>query len=192
MDWWHLVSVNDHCNNYYVSYVAVMLENPNAKKFKGARLIPLTRGMYTIVDERDFTKLSKYNWFARKSDRNYYAFRTVGKKHIRMHRAITHAPKGMVVDHIDHDGLNNRRSNLRVCTIKQNSRNARSHKGTSRYKGVYWLKRNSKWTAEILCDGKKKFLGYFKNEIDAALAYDKTARKLFAEYAYLNFPDVAK
>jgi hypothetical protein len=108
-----------------------------------------------------------------------------------MHRQITGAAAGLVVDHIDNDGLNNRRSNLRICTIKQNSRNSRSPGGASRYKGVSRDKRHKKWRVKIICNGKRISVGYFANEIKAALAYDEHAKELFGEYAYLNFPDAA-
>lgn len=190
VDWWHLVSTGGICDNYYVSYVAMMAENPDDPKYKDARLIPLGKGRYTLVDQCDFEKLSRYNWFVRKHRRNFYVVRTAGEKKLSMYRQITDAAKGMVVDHIDHDGLNNRRSNLRVCTAKQNARNSRSPGGTSKYKGVSRDQYNNKWRAKIYCNGKRINIGNFKNEKQAALAYDKHARKLFGEYAHLNFPDI--
>ena len=170
----------------------MMGKEKDDKKYKGARVIGLNKGMYTLVDECDWAELSQYKWYMAKSERNCYAVRNSGRKRIRMHREITEAPAEKVVDHIDNDGLNNRRGNLRVCTHKQNSRNARSQKGTSKYKGVCWSKRYKKWQANIFCDGRKKTIGYFKNETDAARAYDEQAGKLFKEYAYLNFPDEAE
>lgn len=167
-----------------------MRENAGDAKYKGARVIGLTRGMFALVDESDYAELSQYHWYMEKRFHNCYAVRTFRRKQIRMHRHITEPPEGLVVDHIDNDGLNNRRSNLRICTTKQNARNARSHKGTSKYKGVSWYKQRKKWNANIICDGRQKTIGYFENEIDAALAYDEYAKKLFKEYAYLNFPEL--
>ena len=187
-DRWFFVGADDHCGNYYVSHAAMIRENGDDEKYKGARVIGISKGMYTLVDESDYAQLSRYKWYMMKGGRNRYAFRAAGKKQIKMHRQITRAPAGLVVDHIDNDGLNNRRSNLRLCTIKQNSRNARGRKGTSEYKGVCWCKLCEKWQASIACDGRGKTIGFFEHEIDAALAYDEYARELFGEYAYLNFP----
>ena len=106
-----------------------------------------------------------------------------------MHREIMHAPKGMVVDHIDGNSLNNRRSNLRLCTVSQNHQNRRRTYGSSKYKGAWWDKRRNKWVAAITFKGKYIYLGFFDNEIDAGKAYDRKAAELFGEFAYLNFPD---
>ena len=99
------------------------------------------------------------------------------------------APKGLFVDHINHDGLDNRKSNLRLCTQRQNNQTQRPRGKTSKYKGVYWNKRAKKFMASICIDGKKKSLGYFIDEVAAAKSYDKAAKKLFGEFAYLNFPN---
>jgi hypothetical protein len=97
----------------------------------------------------------------------------------------------MFVDHIDHNGLNNRRSNLRLCTAQQNARNHRPQlRGSSKYKGVSWRQDGKVFRALIWHNGKSINLGRFKNEIDAAKAYDKAAKKYFGEFAYLNFPDL--
>ena len=107
-----------------------------------------------------------------------------------MHRLIMDEPKGLIVDHRDHNGLNNRRSNLRLCTNAQNQYNRLPLKGgTSRHKGVCWCKSHNKFNAYIYQRSKRYHLGWFVNEDDAARAYDKKARELFGEYAYLNFPD---
>lgn len=185
-----IVDSGSHCGDHYVSHLTMIRENGGDAKYKGARVIRLTKGMHTLVDECDYERLSQYKWYMAKSERNYYAVRNSGRKRIRMHREITGAPEDKVVDHIDNDGLNNRRSNLRVCTHKQNSRNARSHKGTSKYKGVCLHKQYGKWQTAIGCDGKKVLIGYFDDETEAAKAYDEYARKLFGEYAYLNFPEL--
>jgi len=98
-------------------------------------------------------------------------------------------PTHLVVDHIDRDGLNNRKSNLRLCTNAENIRNAgKRGKGFSKYKGVSRHTRGKKWTAVIQLNKKTYFLGYFENEIDAARAYDKKAKELHGQFACLNFP----
>jgi hypothetical protein len=105
-----------------------------------------------------------------------------------MHREIAGAPKGMVVDHIDGNELNNRRSNLRVCTVSQNHQNRRRTWGRSRYKGVCFLKKRNKWKAEIMVNRKHIHIGCFDEEEEAAKAYDKKAAELFGEFAYFNLP----
>ena len=92
-------------------------------------------------------------------------------------------PDNMVVDHINHDTLDNRRSNLRICTHKQNLANRKKHKlATSKYKGVRRINRKTPWEAEI----SGKYIGVFKTEKEAALAYNTKAKELFDQYAYLN------
>jgi hypothetical protein len=98
------------------------------------------------------------------------------------------APRNKVVDHKDHNLLNNQKSNLRVCTIKQNTQNVIPRKGkkSSKYKGVSWFKRDNCWRAYIGSNGKHKHIGYFKTELDAALSYNKENKKSFGEYGLLN------
>ena len=103
------------------------------------------------------------------------------------------APDHLFVDHIDHNGLNNRRSNLRLCTTAQNARNVFSYKGsTSKYKGVCWYKEGRKWAAKIKLNNKAYHLGLFEDETEAAIAYDKKARELHGEFGCLNFPSAAE
>ncbi len=105
-----------------------------------------------------------------------------------MHRVIMNPPDDMVVDHIDSNGLNNRRTNLRVCTLLQNSYNRKTIKASSQYKGVRWNKRKKRWVSSISPNGKFILIGYFKDELTAAKAYDEKAKEFFGEFAYLNFP----
>lgn len=99
---------------------------------------------------------------------------------ILMHRFIMDCPKGMVVDHINGNPMDNRCSNLRICTQAQNSLNNRGPKFSSKsgHKGVYWHKAAQKWCAEVVLDGKKYYLGLFKKKLDAAEAYNKKAKEL--------------
>jgi hypothetical protein len=106
-----------------------------------------------------------------------------------MHREIMRPPDGFVVDHIDGNSTNNRRRNLRTCTRRQNLYNSRPRRGKSKYKGVRYEKRTKRWVAEITHRGRKYHLGSFKNEVEAAKAYDRKARQLFGPYARLNFPE---
>ena len=104
-----------------------------------------------------------------------------------LHRTILNPSKEKVIDHIDHNGLNNRRENLRICTVTQNVANKRKGKGSSNFKGVSWHKRDQMWIATIHQKRKQLHLGYFNDELEAAKAYDKAAKDLWGEFAKLNF-----
>lgn len=122
----------------------------------------------------------------------YASFRKPGGKHstVYMHALIT-GLRGP--DHINHNGLDNRRCNLRPATAQQNGANSRPMRGTSSvYKGVSWHKRDSRWGAQITSEGRTRYLGYFTDEIEAAKAYDRAARDVFGEFACLNFPVVTR
>jgi hypothetical protein len=110
-----------------------------------------------------------------------------------MHKLIMSTPPGCEVDHINHDGLDNRKANLRFVTRKQNAANARKHRdATSKYRGISLYRERQKWLSEIRVDNKLIFLGIFFDELEAAKTYDIAARKYFGEYAFLNFPDEAQ
>jgi hypothetical protein len=161
------------------------------------RRIQLTQGKYAIVDPDDFARLNKQKWHAQISNSTFYAERTMrlqdGKRVvIKMHRQILKVPDHMFVDHINHNGLDNRKANLRQATRAQNSRNRRKVQKAnfhSKYKGLTWYKHEKRWAVRIMVDGKSKFLGYFDDEVEAAKAYDNAAKKYHREYALLNFPD---
>ena len=149
--------------------------------------ILLTQDKFALVDDEDFELISQYKWYAhRKTKRNYYAETTIKQKHILMHRLIMNAQDSEEVDHINGDGLNNQRHNLRLCTRQQNAFNRKSNKN-KKFKGIVWRSKRNKWEAYITIDGKYKFLGHFKIEIKAAKAYDIAAKKHFGEFARLNF-----
>ena len=141
------------------------------------RRIPLTQGKYAIVDPEDFERLNKHKWHAVRQNNTFYAIRCSGlrnkTKFIRMHREIIRPPHHLVVDHINHNGLDNRQANLRPPTRAQNNYNRlaiRRKDSTSKYKGVAWKKEKKKWRAQIYFNGKLIFLGYFKDEKQAAKA----------------------
>lgn len=152
---------------------------------------------YAKVDPVDYERLNGYEWYLNRGRKTFRTLRHIpggkGKKEsiIYMHQEILKVPKGMVVDHINQDGMDNRRMNLRAATQAQNARNRKKSlkSGSSIYKGVTWDKANRKWLARIGFDYKAIFLGHFKNEIDAAKAYDEAAKKYHGEFACLNFPE---
>lgn len=110
--------------------------------------------------------------------------------HLKMEREIMDTPDGLVTDHINHNGLDNRKGNLRICTQAENVRNKRKSAGkSSQYKGVCWNKQQSRWRAYIAGGERYRYLGNFKNEEDAARAYDKAARDQYGQFACCNFPE---
>ena len=155
-------------------------------------VIKLTQGKYAIIDSEDFERINKHKWYTFYDNWNWYAVRNIrkvnGKRTMqRMHRVIMNCPEGLEIDHRNHDTLDNRKCNLRICTHAQNHYNKKSQKGISKFKGVSWHKRHKKWAAYIGLNNKDIYLGLFINEIDAAKAYDKKAKELFGDFAYLNF-----
>jgi hypothetical protein len=160
------------------------------------RRIPLTQGKFAIVDPEDYDRLNKYRWHVTKNGNTFYAKRNprVGRRgrapSIYMHRCIIKVPPPLVIDHINFNGLDNRKANLRLATRTQNNRHVRRTRnpGTSKYKGVSWYTREKRWVVKIHADGKTHTVGYFTDEVEAAKAYDKAAKIYHAEFAALNFP----
>lgn len=158
--------------------------------------ITLSGGHFAIVDAADYDWLSQWNWSAHVDKGiRVYARRNTPRVNggnqgaVHMHRAIVDAPKGMVVDHINHNTLDNRRANLRLCTVAENSCNRLNTKNsTSRFLGVSWNTRAKKWVAQLQTFRNNQYLGAFGNEEDAARAYDTAAVRVFGEYAKPNFP----
>ena len=185
-----IVGADDSCGNFRRDKEILSPELVEALA-EGAKLIPLTQDKFAIVDAEDYERLNQYKWYAsRNKNGDYYAKRMERgtRRQIIMHRVITEAASHLLVDHRNHNGLDNRRSNLRICTKAENVRNQLPHGVSSRYKGVSWSKSHKKYAATIRCNKKSFHLGYFADEIEAAKAYDKKAKELFGEFAYLNFP----
>lgn len=160
--------------------------------------IPLTMGLFALIDDEDYDLVSKYKWYARKDYNTYYAvgydkdaYNNGVGRNIRMHRLIMGLDYGnkMQVDHINHNGLDNRRENLRIVTHRQNCFNKRKQEEcSSKHKGVGWRKAKKKWCATIVIDYQYIVLGHFDNEIEAARMYDRVALFEFKEFACTNFP----
>ena len=154
--------------------------------------IKLNRGLYALVDGDDYNWLSRWKWCLLKGRSTFYAARKIriGKhkqRTIYMHREILNIPKSSLTDHINDNGLDNRKINLRICNINQNSQNQRPQQGkTSKYKGVTFHNKSKLWRARIVLNKKDISLGYFKDETKAAQAYDKAAKELFGEFARTN------
>lgn len=143
----------------------------------------------TMVDDADYEWLNSFKWFLSKSNGGFYVRRKIGgNKTITMHRQILGITDSKIKgDHIDINPLNNQRGNLRTATPKQSSRNrAKVNGNSSKYLGVCWSRHKFRWRATIFY-GKQIYLGVFKSEEEAALAYDKKALELFGEFANLNF-----
>lgn len=156
--------------------------------------IELTQGKQAIVDDDDYDRLSESKWFAGSSvtSSTKYAYRSKGSGDIAMHRVVLNAGECEMVDHVDGDGLNNTKSNLRICTKSQNGMNSKLYRSNfSGYRGVSWCNKSNKWLVHIRRGRNKaqKHLGLFTCLIAAAKAYDKSAIKYHGEFASLNFPE---
>lgn len=172
-------------------------------------IIPLSKSIhgqfFANIDVSKFEDIGQYKWSAWQSKRTKLVYavrntpRTNGKHNtIKMHRQILNINERVLVDHIDGNGLNNRRYNLRVATNAQNQWNMCSTRGTSRYKGVCWHIHDKKWAVALTYLGERIWIGEFASEIvgdvdigeiKAAKAYDEAARKYFGVFARLNFPE---
>ncbi len=152
-----------------------------------SKFISLTQGKIAIVDDEDFEQLNKHRWFAVQDTPNlWYAIRIIrenGKSRtIRMHREILKPKKDKMTDHINGNGLDNRRANLREVdqSLNQHNRHKLQTNNSSGFNGVSWDKKRRKWSARIELNGEKKYLGHFKSENNASLAYQQ------AKEAYLR------
>lgn len=156
-------------------------------------LVNLSKGYVALVDDCDLERVDEFRWYA-SVNRNgsVYARKheTQNGKYVKvyLHRFILGISNPKVhIDHRNGDGLDCRRANIRVATPSQNMANRAKRIGTkSKYRGIRWIERTGKWNAAICVNGKRKHLGYFFSEIDAARAYDAAAIAAFGEFAHVN------
>ena len=155
--------------------------------------IDLGKGLIAVIDDEDADLVAGFKWYPMKAPHG--KFYPAGWKHmppgryfVHLHRLIANAQPGELIDHVDRDPLNCRRSNLRRVTRQQNNQNRspNQRQRTSKYKGVYLARSFGCFRAAIVHNRKRIMLGYFKNEEDAARAYNAKAVELFGEFAYLN------
>lgn len=155
--------------------------------------IELTQGFVALIDDTDYERVSQFKWSATKTKSNVYAIRKVqkpggGTTSQLLHRFILGVTDRKIdVDHKDHNGLNCQRHNLRKCVRGENDGNRRKTRGASKFKGVSWDSSRARWRACIRIE-KTVHLGYFADEVQAALAYDDAARSRFGVMANCNFP----
>ena len=150
------------------------------------KTIPLTRGKFAFVDDDDFELVNKLRWQFHPPG---YAVHSTNGTKIRMHHLIMGKPKlGLEIDHVNGNGLDNRRSNLRIANKSQNAANCQGHRNnTSGFKGVHFFKRKKKWQASIRHNNRSIHLGYFQTAEQAARAYDSKAMELKGEFARTNY-----
>lgn len=154
----------------------------------GVAYITLTQGYQAVVDASDAHLIERFSWHAAPGTRTVYArsfvWRNGRKKGIRLHRVIMNAPDDMEVDHINGDGLDNRRCNLRLAKHAENMRNRRMPaSNTSGFKGVSWHTRSRKWKAQICIGGRPTSLGLFTTPEAAHAAYVEAAVAFYGEFA---------
>ena len=152
---------------------------------------------FALVDDADFESLNKYKWYLRRRKGAKYAYRLAcvngWQKRILLHRHLLGLISKQRIDHINHNGLDNRRANLRKCTIAENARNCRIRSdNTSGFKGVAWHRNEKKWVASICVNRSQIRVGRYFCIMAAARAYDKAAEKYFGEFACTNESLAAK
>lgn len=154
-------------------------------------VITLTQNKIAFIDDEDCELVSRYKWFIKPTTNTFYAMAKINGRSVSLHQFLMGEKEGYYTDHIDRNGLNNQRANLRWATWSQNLMNQQIQKvsKSSCYKGVSkknWSNEETIWAAYITINQKRHYLGNYKNEEDAALAYNRKAIELFGEFACLN------
>ena len=154
--------------------------------------VPLGKGRVVLVDDSDLPLLIRWRWYWCRNARGGYAYgRSInnpGRRHSYMHRVLMNPPADKDVDHINGDGLDNRRANLRICSRGQNLAHGRNRGSSGGYRGVYRVSGSVRYEAKIGVNGSRFRLGSFLEAIEAAKAYDRAARQAFGVFATTNFP----
>jgi hypothetical protein len=151
--------------------------------------VPLTQGKVALIDSADLSLVKPFVWMAQRHRTGTFYARAAGG-YLKMHRLLTGAAPGQVVDHVNRDPLDNRRSNLRVCTHRESTWNTIKHNRTG-YMGVRRLPRGKRWEARIVTDGRRVVIGYYGSPEEAARAYDRAVLEQRGNFAVLNFPGEA-
>lgn len=146
-----------------------------------------------IIDTEDYDKIKKFRWYILHNIKghSFYAITNIYKNKKRLglllHRVIMSPPKEVLIDHVNHNGLDNRKNNLRLCTHQENSRNCKKYKSNKNiFKGVRQRNELKKWQARLKFNDKTIHLGSFDDPIQAAKAYNEKAKELFGEFSCLN------
>ena len=184
---WREIPVGGPCRNFRPK--PRLAAEPPQPPADDVRYIPLTRGLYALVDAKNYDWLCRHKWTvqATHAGKAQYAVRGSHGRKIFMHREIMKTPPDMVVDHINRNGLDNREANMRNCTRLQNLQNRYWKAGRSQYRGV--SPQGDKWMALVGYNGETIYVGLFEDEVEAARARDRKAYELAGEFAWLNFPD---
>lgn len=160
-----------------------------------ATRVYLGRGLFAVIDTADAELVFEHRWYATRMGKRIYAYRRIrnGKNAPQefMHRLLLGLDRhdGLSVDHVNGDGLDNRRANLRLATNAENGRNRGPNRNnTSGYKRVCWHRGAQKWLASIQVNRQQINLGLYDDPVEAALAYDRAAIEHFGEFAWTNFP----
>lgn len=152
------------------------------------KTIELTGGLKSIVDDEDYEKLKNFKWRCQRIHSLRYAVSGSKEKTVLMHRLILEQKDGVLTDHRNGNGLDNRKENLRSCTHAQNMMSRKIHKNNkSGFRGVYWYVQKRRWRSEIRFCGRKIYLGLHRDRDKAAISYDNAAKKYFGSFARLNF-----
>ncbi|MBA4183030.1 MAG: HNH endonuclease [Acidobacteria bacterium] len=164
-------------------------------------ILNLSQNKIVLIDDEDFERVNQFKWcylanYGASKHITGYAARsdyTNGKKTIYLHKFLLNPPVGLKVDHINGNGLDCRKENLRIATVAQNCFNrAIAIDSTSGFKGVYWKPAHKKFVASITVQGKQKHLGLFNSAVDAAMCYDRHARLYYGDFAAVNFPAIGE
>lgn len=173
----------------FIPLRGIARQHEPSKDFYFMKLIPLTQGFFAKVDDEDFDLINGFKWhYAKMNASSNYAMKRNGEKQIGMHRLIMKQNNSKIfIDHIDGDGLNNQKANLRECSQHQNAMNIKKKRGSSKFVGVYFHITSKKWRAICYINKRRTNVGSFKTELEAAKRRDEFAKIHYGVFANLNF-----